>query len=48
MKPDKATRKTLKLVTAFAGDQSGAAAAYVAVLIAILVGFIGLAVDFGS
>jgi Flp pilus assembly protein TadG len=48
MKPDKTTRKTLKLVTAFAGDQSGVAAAYVAVLIAVLVGFIGLAVDFGS
>jgi hypothetical protein len=47
MKPDRTVSKTRKFVTAFAGDQSGAVAAYVAILIAVLVGFAGLAVDMG-
>ena len=47
MKPDRTTSKTRKLVTAFTGDQSGAVAAYVAILMAVLVGFVGLAVDMG-
>ena len=47
MKPDRTVSKTRKFVTLFAGDQSGAVAAYVAILMAVLVGFVGLAVDMG-
>ncbi|MBE9558149.1 MAG: hypothetical protein IMF08_14925, partial [Proteobacteria bacterium] len=47
MKPDQTIGKTRKLITAFAGDQSGAVAAYVAILMVVLIGFVGLAVDFG-
>lgn len=47
MKPDRTVTKTRKFVTAFAGDQSGAVAAYVAILMVVLIGFVGLAVDIG-
>lgn len=47
MKPDRPISNARKLITAFAGDQSGAVAAYVVILLAVLVGFVGLAVDVG-
>jgi hypothetical protein len=47
MKTNRTISMTRKLITAFAGDQSGAVAAYVAILMAVLIGFVGMAVDMG-
>jgi len=47
MKPGRTSSRIRKIVTAFAGDQSGAVAVYVVILMAVLVGFVGLAVDVG-
>lgn len=47
MTPKRIIRQAGKFTAEFAADQSGAVAAYVVILLAVFVGFVGLAVDVG-